>query len=98
MRKRHILGLRPWLRRRRRPEVLEPKGRKKGEKRGTKNADTGECIVAGVFSNVAASYDTMNDFMSLGIHRLWKSVNCFLLTLSLFAGRSLFFSLYIHSH
>lgn len=31
-------------------------------------------IVAGVFSNVAASYDTMNDFMSLGIHRLWKSV------------------------
>jgi 2-methoxy-6-polyprenyl-1,4-benzoquinol methylase len=30
--------------------------------------------VAGVFSNVAASYDTMNDFMSLGIHRLWKSV------------------------
>ena len=28
--------------------------------------------VAGVFSNVAASYDTMNDFMSLGIHRLWK--------------------------
>lgn len=31
-------------------------------------------IVAGVFSNVAASYDTMNDFMSLGIHRLWKYV------------------------
>jgi len=30
--------------------------------------------VAGVFSNVAASYDTMNDFMSLGIHRLWKYV------------------------
>ncbi|TVY59117.1 2-methoxy-6-polyprenyl-1,4-benzoquinol methylase, mitochondrial [Lachnellula cervina] len=29
-------------------------------------------IVAGVFDNVAASYDTMNDFMSLGIHRLWK--------------------------
>ncbi|CCU78469.1 hypothetical protein BGHDH14_bgh00268 [Blumeria hordei DH14] len=28
--------------------------------------------VAGVFSSVAASYDTMNDFMSLGIHRLWK--------------------------
>lgn len=25
-----------------------------------------------VFSSVAASYDTMNDFMSLGIHRLWK--------------------------
>ncbi|KAG9243104.1 ubiE/COQ5 methyltransferase family-domain-containing protein [Calycina marina] len=28
--------------------------------------------VAGVFSNIAASYDAMNDFMSLGIHRLWK--------------------------
>ncbi|TGO15820.1 hypothetical protein BTUL_0035g00240 [Botrytis tulipae] len=28
--------------------------------------------VAGVFSNIAASYDTMNDCMSLGIHRLWK--------------------------
>lgn len=25
-----------------------------------------------VFSSVASSYDTMNDFMSLGIHRLWK--------------------------
>ncbi|TGO21678.1 hypothetical protein BPAE_0206g00120 [Botrytis paeoniae] len=31
-----------------------------------------EARVAGVFSNVATSYDTMNDFMSLGIHRLWK--------------------------
>ena len=28
--------------------------------------------VAGVFHNVAESYDKMNDFMSLGIHRLWK--------------------------
>lgn len=28
--------------------------------------------VAGVFSSVAESYDKMNDFMSLGIHRLWK--------------------------
>ncbi|UNI18098.1 2-methoxy-6-polyprenyl-1,4-benzoquinol methylase [Purpureocillium takamizusanense] len=28
--------------------------------------------VAGVFSSVAESYDRMNDFMSLGIHRLWK--------------------------
>lgn len=28
--------------------------------------------VAGVFSSVATSYDSMNDFMSLGIHRLWK--------------------------
>ncbi|POS82996.1 UbiE/COQ5 methyltransferase, partial [Erysiphe pulchra] len=31
-----------------------------------------EARVAGVFSSVAASYDSMNDFMSLGIHRLWK--------------------------
>ena len=28
--------------------------------------------VRGVFSSVASSYDNMNDFMSLGIHRLWK--------------------------
>jgi 2-methoxy-6-polyprenyl-1,4-benzoquinol methylase len=28
--------------------------------------------VASVFSSVATSYDTMNDLMSLGIHRLWK--------------------------
>lgn len=28
--------------------------------------------VRGVFSSVASSYDSMNDFMSLGIHRLWK--------------------------
>lgn len=28
--------------------------------------------VRDVFSSVAASYDTMNDLMSLGIHRLWK--------------------------
>ena len=29
-------------------------------------------IVGAVFSSVALSYDTMNDLMSLGIHRLWK--------------------------
>ncbi|KAL8814536.1 MAG: hypothetical protein Q9223_006247 [Gallowayella weberi] len=28
--------------------------------------------VSTVFSSVASSYDTMNDLMSLGIHRLWK--------------------------
>ena len=28
--------------------------------------------VGAVFSSVATSYDTMNDLMSLGIHRLWK--------------------------
>lgn len=29
-------------------------------------------LVRGVFSNVAAKYDLMNDLMSAGIHRLWK--------------------------
>jgi demethylmenaquinone methyltransferase/2-methoxy-6-polyprenyl-1,4-benzoquinol methylase len=29
--------------------------------------------VRGVFSNVAARYDVMNDFMSGGMHRLWKA-------------------------
>ena len=29
-------------------------------------------IVGAVFSSVASSYDTMNDLMSLGIHRVWK--------------------------
>ncbi|KAI9717452.1 MAG: 2-hexaprenyl-6-methoxy-1,4-benzoquinone methyltransferase [Chrysothrix sp. TS-e1954] len=28
--------------------------------------------VGAVFSSVASSYDNMNDFMSLGVHRLWK--------------------------
>lgn len=28
--------------------------------------------VGAVFSSVASTYDTMNDLMSLGIHRLWK--------------------------
>lgn len=29
-------------------------------------------LVAQVFSNVASSYDVMNDLMSGGMHRLWK--------------------------
>jgi ubiquinone/menaquinone biosynthesis C-methylase UbiE len=28
--------------------------------------------VGKVFSNVADSYDVMNDAMSLGVHRIWK--------------------------
>ncbi|KXT09920.1 hypothetical protein AC579_7992 [Pseudocercospora musae] len=28
--------------------------------------------VGAVFSSVASNYDAMNDFMSLGVHRLWK--------------------------
>ncbi|KAL5050710.1 hypothetical protein BDW71DRAFT_172998 [Aspergillus fruticulosus] len=31
-----------------------------------------ESMVGKVFSSVASSYDTMNDLMSMGIHRLWK--------------------------
>jgi len=30
-------------------------------------------LVKGVFDSVAPNYDLMNDLMSLGIHRLWKS-------------------------
>ena len=29
--------------------------------------------VAEVFHSVASKYDDMNDFMSLGIHRIWKN-------------------------
>lgn len=29
-------------------------------------------LVNGVFRNVASRYDLMNDFMSVGVHRLWK--------------------------
>lgn len=29
-------------------------------------------MVHGVFSSVASKYDLMNDFMSMGIHRVWK--------------------------
>lgn len=31
--------------------------------------------VAGVFTSVAESYDRMNDLMSFGWHRIWKSVS-----------------------
>ena len=29
-------------------------------------------LVGNVFTNVASSYDLMNDLMSAGLHRLWK--------------------------
>lgn len=38
----------------------------------TVNEAEKESRVGKVFSSVASSYDTMNDLMSLGIHRLWK--------------------------
>ncbi|KAI8621071.1 ubiE/COQ5 methyltransferase family-domain-containing protein [Chytriomyces sp. MP71] len=31
-----------------------------------------ELLVGSVFKNVASKYDVMNDFMSAGVHRLWK--------------------------
>lgn len=37
------------------------------------NVEDKEKLVGGVFSSVAASYDVMNDVMSMGIHRLWKN-------------------------
>lgn len=35
--------------------------------------DQRQGLVNGVFSNVAENYDLMNDLMSGGLHRLWKS-------------------------
>jgi demethylmenaquinone methyltransferase/2-methoxy-6-polyprenyl-1,4-benzoquinol methylase len=39
----------------------------------TVNARDKAGMVKGVFDNVAPRYDLMNDLMSLGVHRLWKS-------------------------
>ncbi|GAB2218295.1 hypothetical protein Drorol1_Dr00001515 [Drosera rotundifolia] len=36
------------------------------------NEDEKSRLVGNVFSNVASSYDLMNDLMSAGLHRLWK--------------------------
>lgn len=41
-----------------------------GETRVTPREKTS--LVHGVFDNVAGNYDVMNDFMSGGLHRLWK--------------------------
>lgn len=42
---------------------------------GFKNVQVKEkpALVQGVFESVAKKYDIMNDFMSAGIHRLWKN-------------------------
>lgn len=39
----------------------------------TVNAEDKAAMVRGVFDNVATRYDLMNDLMSMGVHRLWKS-------------------------
>lgn len=39
----------------------------------TVKKDEKEKLVGGVFSSVASKYDVMNDVMSMGVHRLWKS-------------------------
>ena len=43
---------------------------------GFRDVETGEKagLVRGVFDSVAGNYDLMNDLMSGGIHRVWKSV------------------------
>lgn len=33
-----------------------------------------QAMVANVFHSVASKYDIMNDFMSFGVHRLWKRI------------------------
>ena len=42
---------------------------------GFKTVDEGEKArhVRGVFDSVASKYDVMNDLMSMGLHRLWKT-------------------------
>lgn len=40
----------------------------------TVNAEDKQALVANVFHSVASKYDIMNDLMSFGIHRLWKSI------------------------
>ena len=42
-----------------------------GKRKVTKKEKTS--LVQEVFSNVAKNYDVMNDLMSFGSHRLWKS-------------------------
>ncbi len=60
----HISGLRPSRSQRRKKEVRVEVHTQIGMELTT--------TVGAVFSSVASSYDTMNDLMSLGIHRLWK--------------------------
>ena len=43
---------------------------------GFKKVNIGEKarLVRGVFDSVSNKYDLMNDFMSLGVHRIWKRI------------------------
>lgn len=40
------------------------------------NINNKKSLVSDIFSSVASKYDTMNDVMSFGIHRLWKAKFC----------------------
>lgn len=40
--------------------------------------DEKQGLVATVFHDVAERYDLMNDLMSLGLHRIWKWLTCYL--------------------
>ena len=62
---RRTLGSRPYQNPRKKAEV-----RRKFEVKVHEALLT--VAVGAVFSSVASSYDTMNDLMSLGIHRIWK--------------------------
>ncbi len=55
-------------------ENTAPSGAK-GASFGFREVSPGEktALVRGVFDSVAARYDVMNDAMSGGVHRLWKS-------------------------
>ncbi len=67
------------------PPMIDQNDQKASDSKGTEGDDTysfGFEDVTGqektkrvrsVFSSVASSYDVMNDAMSLGVHRLWKS-------------------------
>ncbi|EEH45011.1 uncharacterized protein PADG_08642 [Paracoccidioides brasiliensis Pb18] len=58
----------------RKPETLKPEQDGRTTHFGFETVPETEKVarVGAVFSSIASSYDTMNDFMSLGIHRLWK--------------------------
>lgn len=50
--------------------MQNPESTQFGEKEVTPDEKTG--LVRGVFDSVADNYDIMNDFMSGGLHRVWK--------------------------